>query len=99
MNNYDTANLSYLRKRYGLFWYGHRFSLRDLPPNLLRNTLLIAFLLACYVIVALNDAHADALATEHYTSQMLVNLANGGTIISDDGSFAARCEHMVEVTN
>ncbi len=95
MNNWDTHNLSYLRRNHGLFWRGSFLGWVEFKPYLF-PTVLIAFLLACYGIVEANDARINAELDANASSRMLVDLANGGTIIGE--GFAAKCEHMIEVT-
>jgi hypothetical protein len=96
MNNWDTHNLSYFRRNHGLFWRGKLPGWVEFRPYLF-PLLLIAFLLSCYGMVEANDARIAAELDADTSGRMLVDLANGGTIVGEN--FAAKCEHMVEVTN
>lgn len=96
MTRFDTHNLSYLRGRYGLTWRKSYPSWSEIKPYLF-PVLVIAFLLACYGVVDANDARINAQLAADTSSRMLVDLANGGTIVGE--GFAAKCEHLVEVTN
>lgn len=96
MNNWDTGNLSYLRRNHGLLWRKSYLSWVEIKPYLF-PLLLIAFLLACYGVVDANDARIAAELDADASSRMLVNLANGGTIIGEN--FASKCENWISVTN
>lgn len=87
------------RLSFGLHWASAtpapRWSaLRDA----LLTLLLIALLLLAYIVVAINDARAEAEQRAAVTGQMFNDFLHGGTLVAADGHFAARCENLVEAT-
>ncbi len=92
--------LTKLRLRSGLLWKGQRPSLADIDriaDGLITALVVLAFLLLLGWLDA-RDAEIAAEIKAEQSSASFARFLNGAAIVDQAGHFAARCEHLIEVT-
>lgn len=100
MNKYDTGNLSYMRKRFGLYWRKDRITWADVADSamtwIVGITVAMALLLIAGILDA-NDARATAEIERDQANQQFADFMNGGILTNPERTFAAKCSEIVEV--
>ena len=86
-----------LRKHFGLRWRRNYPTARDFR---LGDVAVLAVVVIGYLIVALVDTRTEAsiqAAQAQQVGAQFASFVNGGVLVADDGSFAAKCQQLVEV--
>lgn len=87
-----------LRLKYGLLWNKAHLSWKECRQFILGLAFGISLALGTAGIASTIKAQEE-IARAESISQQFMDFLNGGTIISEDEHFAARCVNLLEVTN